>query len=75
GTTALRPPGKFCCRKRIFYTDAALAAFAKSVTYFSMLLPFLHLPPCLSVKSFVPENPESVLKIVVFSTAKTSSAL
>lgn len=64
GTTALRPPGKFCCRKRIFYTDAALAAFAKSVTYFSMLLPFLHLPPCLSVKSFVPENPESVLKIV-----------
>ncbi len=64
GTTALRPPGKFCCRKRIFYTDAALAAFVKSVTYFSMLLPFLHLPPCLSVKSFVPENPESVLKIV-----------
>ncbi|AMW95939.1 hypothetical protein SEETMRM9437_13490 [Salmonella enterica subsp. enterica serovar Typhimurium] len=39
-----------------------------------MLLPFLHLPPCLSVKSFVPENPESLLKIV-FSSAKTSSAL
>ncbi len=56
GTTALRPPGKFCCRKRIFYTDAALAAFVKSVTYFSMLLPFLHLPSCLSVKSFVPDN-------------------
>lgn len=63
GTTALRPPGKFCCQKRIFYTDAALAALVKSVTYSSMLLPFLHLPPCLSVKSFVPENPESVLKI------------
>jgi hypothetical protein len=45
-----------------------------SVTYFCMLLPFLHLPPCLSVKSFVPENPESLLKIV-FSSAKTSSAL
>ena len=56
GTTALVPPGKFCCQKRIFYTDAALAAFVKSVTYYSMLLPFLHLPPCLSVKSFVPEN-------------------
>ena len=56
GTTALLPPGKFCCQKRIFYTDAALAAFVKSVTYYSMLLPFLHLPPCLSVKSFVPEN-------------------
>ena len=63
GTTALSPPGKFCCQKRIFYTDAALAAFVKSVTYFCMLLPFLHLPPCLSVKSFVPENPESKLKI------------
>ncbi len=74
GTTALVPPGKFCCQKRIFYTDAALAAFVKSVTYFCMLLPFLHLPPCLSVKSFVPENPESLLKIV-FSSAKTSSAL
>ncbi|MDM4484158.1 hypothetical protein, partial [Klebsiella oxytoca] len=46
-----------------FYTDAALAAFVKSVTYSCMLLPFLHLPPCLSVKSFVPENPESKLKI------------
>ena len=56
GTTALLPPGKFCCQKRIFYTDAALAAFVKSVTYSCMLLPFLHLPPCLSVKSFVPEN-------------------
>ena len=56
GTTALSPPGKFCCQKRIFYTDAALAAFVKSVTYLSMLLPLLHLPPCLSVKSFVPEN-------------------
>ena len=56
GTTALVPPGKFCCQKRIFYTDAALAAFVKSVTYYSMLLPLLHLPPCLSVKSFVPEN-------------------
>ena len=56
GTTALSPPGKFCCQKRIFYTDAALAAFVKSVTYYSMLLSLLHLPPCLSVKSFVPEN-------------------
>ncbi len=63
GTTALSPPGKFCCQKRILYTYAALAAFAKSVTYLSMRLPFLHLPPCLSVKSFVPDNPESKLKI------------
>ncbi len=47
------------CSKRIFYPDAALAALAKSVTYFCMLLPFLRLPPCLSVKSFVFTNPVS----------------
>ena len=29
GTTALKPPGKFCCQKRIFYTDTALAALVK----------------------------------------------
>ncbi len=64
GTTALRPPGKFCCQKRIFYPDTALAALVKSVTYSSMLLPFLRLPPCLSVTSFVPENLLSMLKIL-----------
>ncbi len=47
------------CSKRIFYPDAALAALVESVTYFCMLLPFLRLPPCLSVKSFVFTNPVS----------------
>ncbi len=47
------------CSKRIFYPDAALAALAKSVTYFCMLPPFLRLPPCLSAKSFVFTNPVS----------------
>ena len=41
GTTALLPPGKFWCAKRIFFTDAALPVLAKSVTYSCMLLPFL----------------------------------
>ncbi len=47
GTTALRPPGKFfvLCTQ-YFIASAALAALVKSVTYFSMLLPFLRLPPC-----------------------------
>ena len=53
GTTALKPPGKSWCTKRIFCTAAALAALVKSVTYFSMLLSFLRLPPCFSTKSFV----------------------
>ena len=56
GTTALLPPGKFLCSKRIFYPDAALPSLVKSVTYFSMLLPFRLLPPCLSAKSFVFAN-------------------
>ncbi len=47
GTTALLPPGKFfvLCTP-YFIASAALAALVKSVTYFSMLLPFLRLPPC-----------------------------
>ena len=54
GTTALRPPGKFFVPlKRIFYPDTALASLVNSVTYLCMLLPFLRLPPSLSVKSFV----------------------
>ena len=52
GTTALKPPGKSWCTKRIFCTAAALAALVKSVTYFSMLLRIARLPPCLSAKSF-----------------------
>ncbi|MCL9140237.1 hypothetical protein MU727_23735, partial [Salmonella enterica subsp. enterica serovar Enteritidis] len=69
-----RQANSFVLCTQFFIASAALPALVKSVTYFCMLLPFLHLPPCLSVKSFVPENPESLLKIV-FSSAKTSSAL
>ena len=41
-----------CALSCVFRTDTALAALVKSVTYLSMLLPFLRLPPCLSAKSF-----------------------
>ncbi len=53
GTTALVPPGRIPVPKRIFYTDAALAAFSKVSHILLCSFPFLHLPPCLSVKSFV----------------------
>src|SRR5690606_7442013 len=39
-----------CALSCVFRTDTALAALVKSVTYLSMLLPFLRLPPCLSAK-------------------------
>ncbi len=41
-----------CALSCVFWADTALAALVKSVTYLSMLLPFLRLPPCLSAKSF-----------------------
>ena len=57
GTTALVPPGKFfVLSTQFFIASAALPALVKSVTYFSMLLPFRRLPPCLSAKAFVPSN-------------------
>ncbi len=64
GTTALRPPGKFfvLCTQ-FFIASAALPALVKSVTYFSMLLPFLRLPPCCCANHCV-LNSESLLKIV-----------
>ncbi len=52
GTTALQPPANSCALSCVFWADTALAALVKSVTYLSMLLPFLRLPPCLSAKSF-----------------------
>ena len=74
GTTALVPPGKFfVLSTQFFIASAALPALAKSVTYFSMLLPFLRLSPCCCANYCV-LNSESKLKI--FSQiAKTSSAL
>ena len=56
GTTALQPPGKSWCTKRIFCAAPALPALAASVTYFSMLLPLRHWPPCISTESFVSAN-------------------
>ena len=74
GTTALVPPGKFfVLSTQFFIASAALPALVKSVTYFSMLLPFRHLPPCLSAKAFVPSNLVSAENHL--SSAKTSSAL
>ncbi len=74
GTTALVPPGKFfVLSTQFFIASAALPALAKSVTYFSMLLPFLRLSPCCCANYCV-LNSESKLKIFSQS-AKTSSAL
>ncbi|MEG3581335.1 hypothetical protein V5H46_28340, partial [Klebsiella quasipneumoniae subsp. quasipneumoniae] len=74
GTTALVPPGKFfVLSTQFFIASAALPALAKSVTYFSMLFPFLRLSPCCCANYCV-LNSESKLKM--FSQiAKTSSAL
>ncbi len=53
GTTALSPPGKFFVLCPVSFPLILRRLHSrKSVTYFSMLLPSLHLPPCLSVKSF-----------------------
>ena len=73
GTTALVPPGKFfVLSTQFFIASAALPALAKSVTYLSMLLPFLRLSPCCCANYCV-LNSESMLKIS--QSAKTSSAL
>ncbi len=64
GTTALSPPGKFfVLSTQFFIASAALPALVNSVTYFSMLLPFLRLPPCCCANYCV-LNSESKLKIV-----------
>ncbi len=74
GTTALVPPGKFFVLSTPFFiASAALPALVKSVTYFSMLLPFLRWSPCCCANYCV-LNSESKLKIFSQS-AKTSSAL
>ncbi len=63
GTTALVPPGKFfVLSTQFFIASAALPALAKSVTYFSMLLPFLRWSPCCCANYCV-LNSESKLKI------------
>ena len=63
GTTALVPPGKFfVLSTQFFIASAALPALSKSVTYFSMLLPFLRSSPCCCANYCV-LNSESKLKI------------
>ena len=63
GTTALVPPGKFfVLSTQFFIASAALPALVKSVTYFSMLLPFRRLSPCCCANYCV-LNSESKLKI------------
>ncbi len=53
GTTALVPPGKFFVLCPVsFELIRRWLLLRTSVTYFSMLLPSLRLPPCLSAKSF-----------------------
>ena len=52
GPPRYRRQANSCCQNESFSPMLALAAFVKSVTYLSMILPLLHLPPCLSVKSF-----------------------
>ncbi|QUJ05636.1 hypothetical protein KCP69_23770 [Salmonella enterica subsp. enterica] len=64
----------FVLSTQFFIASAALPALVNSVTYFCMLLPFLRLPPCQRAQIIAYINSESVLKIV-FSSAKTSSAL
>ncbi len=67
GTTALVPPGKFfVLSTQFFIASAALPALVNSVTYFSMLLPFLRLPPCCCANYCV-LNSESKLKFVSLS--------
>ena len=62
GTTALVPPGKFfVLSTQFFIASAALPALVKSVTYFSMLLPFRRLSPCCCANYCV-LNSESKLK-------------
>ena len=64
GTTALVPPGKFfVLSTQFFIASAALPALVKSVTYFSMLLPFRRLSPCCCANYCV-LNSESELKIL-----------
>ncbi len=64
GTTALVPPGKFfVLSTQFFIASAALPALVKSVTYFSMLLPFRRLSPCCCANYCV-LNSESKLKIL-----------
>ncbi len=71
GTTALSPPGKFfVLSTQFFIASAALPALVKSVTYFSMLLPFLRLSPCCCANYCV-LNSESKLKI--FSQIRQNS--
>ncbi len=75
GTTALSPPGKFfVLSTQFFIASAALPTLVKSVTYFSMLLPFLRLSPCCCANYCV-LNSESMLKLLSSQSAKTSSAL
>ncbi len=63
GTTALVPPGKFfVLSTQFFIASAALPALVKSVTYFSMLLPFRRLSPCCCANCVL--NSESKLKIL-----------
>ncbi len=63
GTTALVPPGKFfVLSTQFFIASAALPVLAKSVTYLSMLLPFLRLSPCYCANYCV-LNSESKLKL------------
>ncbi|WP_337039151.1 MULTISPECIES: hypothetical protein, partial [Pseudescherichia] len=58
------PPGKFfVLGTQYFIASAALPALAKSVTYFSMLLPFLYWPPCCCA-NYCARQSESKLKIV-----------
>ena len=64
GTTALSPPGKFfVLSTQFFIASAALPALVKSVTYLSMLLPFLRLSPCCCANYCV-LNSESMLKLL-----------
>ena len=64
GTTALVPPGKFfVLSTQFFIASAALPVLAKSVTYLSMLLPFLRWPPCCCA-NYCARQSESELKIV-----------
>ena len=64
GTTALVPPGKFfVLSTQFFIASAALPALAKSVTYLSMLPPFLRLSPCCCANYCV-LNSESKLKLL-----------
>ncbi len=64
GTTALVPPGKFfVLSTQFFIASAALPVLAKSVTYLSMLLPFLRLSPCYCANYCV-LNSESKLKLL-----------